>query len=218
MKNHFQHLTPIELARAFAITAADDSAEIEAGPAGEIIEAASRLPAHQYAEFRRLKDLSFEAIIHANRNALFAALLARLGACASWTASSWEYTSMVVESVRRHMAQVGLILMDIDMGEARDRLVAQNEAFLAELKQFGEVARENQARAIELHERERNEVERIVAEVEATTTAAADALGGDIELASERTRAWLNVRPLANDNDLANRLSDGGADGIASYV
>lgn len=193
MKNHFEHMTPIELARAFAITAVDESAEIEAGPAGDIIEAASRLPSHEYAEFRRLKDLSLEAIIHANRNALFAELLARLGACASWTASSWEYTSMLVESMRRHMAQVGVLLMDVDMGEARDRLVAQNEAFLAELKQVGEVAKENHARATELHERERDEVARIVAEVEATTTVAVDALGGDIELASERTRAWLNV-------------------------
>lgn len=40
MKNHFEHMTPIELARAFAITAADESAEIEAGPAGDIMEAA----------------------------------------------------------------------------------------------------------------------------------------------------------------------------------
>jgi hypothetical protein len=192
MKNHFEHMTPIELARAFAITAADESTEIEAGPAGDIIEAASRLPAHQYAEFRRLKDLSLAAIIHANRNALFAELLARLGACASWTAASWEYTSMLMESMRRHMAHVGVILMDLEMGEARDRLIAQNEAFLAELKQFGEVAKENQARATELHERERNEVARIVAEIETTTTTAANALGGDIELASERTRAWLS--------------------------
>lgn len=196
MKNHFEHMTPIELARAFAITAVAESAEIEAGPAGDIIEAASRLPAHQYAEFQRLKDMSLEAIIHANRNALFAELLARLGACASWTAASWEYASMLVESMRRHMARVGMILKDVEIGETRDRLITQNEAFLAELKQFGEVAKENQARATELHERERNEVARIVAEVEVTTTAAADALGGDIELASERTRTWLSSEPI----------------------
>jgi hypothetical protein len=193
MKNHFQHMTANELARAFAIAAARDPSEGDAGPAHEIIEAASCLPAHQRAEFLRLKDLGLEAIFHANLNAILARSLERLSACASWTATSWQYTAMLVDSMRHHMARVGMILSDIEMGETRDRLIAQNQAFLVELKHFGEVAKENQARAAELHDRERNELARIVAEVEATTRSAADALGGNIELASERTRAWLNA-------------------------